>query len=395
MGSVTEVKPPGNVLLSGIVGSTAYGLAHEGSDVDRLGCYAAPTIAFHGLHPPAGRSATWVSADPDAVYHEAGKLVSLILGGNPTVTEILWLNSYETETPLGRDLIAIRGRLTCARAARDAYLGYATQQFRRIENRGDGSFSADTRKRTAKHARHLWRLLYQGTELHQTGHLPVLLSPNRAASCRAFGERVENGDLDVAWEALRDAEEAFGKPGVLPERPDETAAEAWLHCVRAAFYGQEKAHAALPEAVPYSPRPGTLDAVICDIDGTLAIHQGRSPYDYARCGEDALNHVVADYLRTSYGKHGGMRRIILLSGRPETARADTQTWLARHRVPFDELHMRADGDFRNDVIVKRELFDAHVRDRFHVRLVLDDRSRVVALWRSLGIPCWQVNEGDF
>ncbi|MFE0456899.1 nucleotidyltransferase, partial [Streptomyces sp. NPDC058914] len=26
-----------NILLSGIVGSTAYGLAHAGSDVDRLG----------------------------------------------------------------------------------------------------------------------------------------------------------------------------------------------------------------------------------------------------------------------------------------------------------------------------------------------------------------------
>ena len=43
--------------------------------------------------------------------------------------------------------------------------------------------------------------------------------------------------------------------------------------------------------------------------------------------------------------------------------------------------------------MKNELFDAHVRHRFAVRVVLDDRSRVVALWRRLGLTCWQVDYG--
>lgn len=227
-----EIKPPPNVLLSGVVGSTAYGLAHEGSDIDRLGCYAAPTVQFHGLHPPLGKAATWVSTGPDVTFHEAGKLAALLLACNPTVTELLWLNEYETCTPLGSDLIGIRGGFLSAASVRNAYLGYATQQFRRIRNRGDGSFSADTRKRTAKHARHLWRLLYQGTELHQTGYLPVRLSPNRAASCRAFGERIEAGDLDLAETALKDAEVVFDGRGALPDRPDVDAAEQWLWKVR-------------------------------------------------------------------------------------------------------------------------------------------------------------------
>ncbi len=42
-----------HVLLSGIVGSTAYGLAHAGSDIDRLGMFAAPTEQLHGLHRSA------------------------------------------------------------------------------------------------------------------------------------------------------------------------------------------------------------------------------------------------------------------------------------------------------------------------------------------------------
>jgi uncharacterized protein len=243
MGGVTEVKaadaeisPPPNVLLAGVNGSTAYGLATEDSDVDRIGCYAAPTSQFHGLHLPIGKAATWVSTKPDAVYHEAGKLASLLLKGNPTVTEICWLNAYEVMTPEGEALIAIRTSFLSARAVRDAYLGYATQQFGRIRNRGDGSFSADTRKRTAKHARHLWRLIHQGGELHQTGRLPIRLAPEHADYCRAFGEDVAAGNLGVAEWMLRGAEETFAAPGVLPARPDEAKVEAWLQDVRRAYW---------------------------------------------------------------------------------------------------------------------------------------------------------------
>jgi predicted nucleotidyltransferase len=233
-----EVKPPPNVLLAGINGSTAYGLATEDSDIDRIGCYAAPTEAFHGLHLPVGKAATWVSTKPDATYHEAGKLAGLLLKANPTVTEICWLNyyDYDVTTPAGEALIAIRHSFLSAPAVRNAYLGYATQQFRRIRNRGDGSFSADTRKRTAKHARHLRRLILQGDELHRTGRLTVLLSADQAAACRSFGERVAAGDLGLAESALSHAEEAFDRPGVLPDRPDEAAAEKWLQDVRRAYW---------------------------------------------------------------------------------------------------------------------------------------------------------------
>jgi hypothetical protein len=231
-----EVKPPPNVLLAGINGSSAYGLATEDSDVDRIGCYAAPTSQFHGLHLPIGKGATWVSTKPDVTFHEAGKLAVLLLSCNPTVTELLWLNDYEARTPEGDAIIAIRGSFLSAKAVRNAYLGYATQQFGRIRNRGDGSFSADTRKRTSKHARHLWRLLQQGSDVHRTGHLPVLLSPERAGRCRAFGEAVAAGDLDLAAKALANAEAAFDAPGILPDRPDESAAEAWLQDVRRAYW---------------------------------------------------------------------------------------------------------------------------------------------------------------
>lgn len=148
----------------------------------------------------------------------------------------------------------------------------------------------------------------------------------------------------------------------------------------------------VPEVRPYVADPSLPAAVLCDIDGTLADNVARGPYDLERCESDALIAPTADAL-VSFAGRGD--KIILLSGRGEEVRPHTERWLAKHGVRYDELWMRAARDQRGDDVVKGELFDAHVRDRFHVRLVLDDRDRVVALWRRLGLTCWQVDYGDF
>ncbi|WP_431892182.1 nucleotidyltransferase domain-containing protein [Micromonospora haikouensis] len=221
-----------HLLLSGIVGSVAYGLARPGSDVDRIGVFAAPTVAFHGLHPPRE---SVVTTEPDVTLHEAGKYARLALGGNPTATELMWLpdDCYETRTALGDRLIGIRSAFLSAPRVRDAYLGYAAQQFRKLASRGDGTFSADTRRRTAKHARHLARLVHQGRLLYATGVLEIRLAdPERF---RAFGERVAGGELAEARDLLAEAERDFDTTRTpLPQRPDEATVERWLLDVRAA-----------------------------------------------------------------------------------------------------------------------------------------------------------------
>ena len=236
--AVDTGKPdaPPNVLLSGIVGSVAYGLDTEDSDVDQLGVFAAPTERLLGLHPV---QQSIVSSKPDATFHEAGKYATLALKVNPTITELMWLpgDLYEMRTGLGDALIAIRSRFLSRKAVRNAYLGYATQQFRRLKNRGDGSFSADTRKRTEKHARHLYRLHAQGIMLWQTGRLAVRLPHGDAVLCRAFGEKVAAGDLEAGRKVIEWAEHIFDTSrSPLPERPDESAAEGWLQDVRREHY---------------------------------------------------------------------------------------------------------------------------------------------------------------
>ncbi|TDC59557.1 polynucleotide kinase [Micromonospora sp. KC207] len=135
-------------------------------------------------------------------------------------------------------------------------------------------------------------------------------------------------------------------------------------------------------------------AIIVDIDGTLALRGDRSPYDWVRVGEDQPNPAVIELVQTIAA--AGRHRIILLSGRDEVCRRQTEMWLDAQRVQFDELHMRPRKDNRKDSVVKAELYRTLVESRYAVAFVVDDRRQVVEMWRDeLGLTCFQVAEGDF
>jgi len=134
-------------------------------------------------------------------------------------------------------------------------------------------------------------------------------------------------------------------------------------------------------------------AVICDLDGTLALLNGRDPYMASACDQDALNAPVAELLKL---KAQTGSKIILLSGRLDTYKEPTLKWLAQHNISYDFLKMREANDTRKDSIVKREFFDNHVDGKYYVEFILDDRNQVVDLWRDqLNLPCFQVYYGDF
>ena len=144
----------------------------------------------------------------------------------------------------------------------------------------------------------------------------------------------------------------------------------------------------------YQPQDDTLPpAILCDLDGTLAIIHDRSPFDGLRCETDLLNEPIAEIVK-NYAALGV--KIILMSGRDEVARRPTINWLTYNKISYDALYMRATGDARKDSIIKKELYEAHIEGQYLVKFVLDDRNQVVDLWRlELGLPCLQVNYGDF
>lgn len=135
-----------------------------------------------------------------------------------------------------------------------------------------------------------------------------------------------------------------------------------------------------------------MSIVICDIDGTLALRGDRPPYKFEWAGNDSLNNHVAELL-DKYKSDG--LSVVFVTGREEKYRTITQDWLNKHRFAGCMLLMRRDGDPRSDDIVKKEIFDQNLK-QFHVYLVLDDRNRVVEMWRDvLGLVCWQVADGNF
>lgn len=137
-----------------------------------------------------------------------------------------------------------------------------------------------------------------------------------------------------------------------------------------------------------------MKAIICDLDGTLCLHNGRSPYDVDKCDQDLINFQVGDIL----WKYNHTHKILFVSGREDKFRDKTILWLKRNFLHnlFYDLHMRKTGDNRNDAIVKREIFMEHINGKYYIDFVLDDRNRVVDMWRKdLGLQCWQVNYGDF
>jgi len=133
-------------------------------------------------------------------------------------------------------------------------------------------------------------------------------------------------------------------------------------------------------------------AIIVDIDGTLAIRGDRSPFEWNKVHLDSSNYPVmklVSLLKRDYP-------IIVFSGRDSVCREETIKWLKLYEVPTDFVYMRPEKDLRPDTVIKAELYNLHVKGKYHVEFVLDDRDSVVKMWREeLKLPCFQVAYGDF
>ena len=147
-----------------------------------------------------------------------------------------------------------------------------------------------------------------------------------------------------------------------------------------------------PTYAPYE-HTGKRPVVVVDIDGTLAHMKDRSPYDESRVGEDDFDWVVAAAVLGMAKVTGA--HIIVLSGRTEDARYETERWLLRHNFDAKALLMRKKGDQRPDYVIKNEIYDNEIIPNYDVLAVFDDRDQVVRHLRNRGIKVFQVAPGRF
>jgi predicted kinase len=122
---------------------------------------------------------------------------------------------------------------------------------------------------------------------------------------------------------------------------------------------------------------------------TVALCGERDPIDWDAIGLDQPNEGLVWLLEALDGV--GLFQFVFLSGRPEVCRIATEKWLADHvGVEWGRLFMRDTGDSRPDNVIKMEIFDREIRERYNVVGVFDDGDEDISMWKSLGLTVFQV-----
>lgn len=211
---------------------------------------------------------------------------------------------------------------------------------------------------------------------------------------------------------LEEAMERNAKREGAARVPDDVVKKWWkdsggkgfkFYKPRVEIYQQQKGHLSKAMEGP-AYIDGAQEAIICDLDGTLALIHNRSPYDASDCDiKDLPNWPV---IQTVIAHLKAGREVIFCSGREDKYRPETERFIKKYlrivnRLGEDtgayqyQLHMRKTDDFRKDAIIKEEIYSENIEGKYNVLLVLDDRDQVVSYWRSKGLACFQVAEGNF
>lgn len=148
-------------------------------------------------------------------------------------------------------------------------------------------------------------------------------------------------------------------------------------------------HAEDPVDDPDLPR-----ALLVDIDGTVAQMNGRGPFDWHRVGEDKPRQNVIETVQQMWIYTD--TQVVFLSGRDSVCREATEAWL---KVNFGNgsgisLFMRPAGDMRKDSVVKKELYEQHIKGKYNVFAIFDDRPQMIRAWQELGFSDRIFNVGD-
>ena len=135
-------------------------------------------------------------------------------------------------------------------------------------------------------------------------------------------------------------------------------------------------------------------AVIVDLDGTVALHNGRGPFEWERIYTDVCDPRMKNMLTLL---HNSGIHVIFLTGRNKNATAYEQTlaWLQKNFYFNFDLIMRKESDYRAADICKKELYEQFVEGKYNVLCTFEDSIKCIKMWRSLGLLCCAVAENEY
>lgn len=143
-----------------------------------------------------------------------------------------------------------------------------------------------------------------------------------------------------------------------------------------------------------TPNKNLPKAIMVDIDGTVAKNVSRGFFDWHRVSEDYPHDDIINLVKIM--RNQGYN-VIFVSGRDGVCFVDTKNWLERYFNVDDgfRLFMRTEGDNRPDEVIKKEIYYDRIIHNYYIEYVLDDRNKVVKMWRDIGLRVLQVADGDF
>lgn len=243
------ILSPENIILLCTVGSTAHGLALEGTDDrDEMGIVVEPPEYVIGLKlfeqkitrskPEGVRSE---AGDLDQTIYSLRKFCRLALSGNPSILALLFA-PIVTSLAAGSELRE-NSHWFASRRAGKAFLGYMTQQRQRlIGERGQMNVKrpelVDKYGYDTKYAMHMLRLGFQGIEYLETGKLTLPMREPERLDVMAVrhGDWDINEVLTIAGHLERIVEDLLDT-SPLPDQPDYDAVNAWLTKTYARHWG--------------------------------------------------------------------------------------------------------------------------------------------------------------
>ena len=136
--------------------------------------------------------------------------------------------------------------------------------------------------------------------------------------------------------------------------------------------------------------------ILCDIDGTIADNshrqhflEGKKDWDgfFSELVNDLPIQIIIDKV---IQEQANGKEIVFLTGRPERYRYSTTLWLKEYFNFEFKLLMRKDGDRRNKLEIKKEIFEKNFKPD-DIYCVFENDYDLIKMWEGLTLETIRVD----
>ena len=117
-------------------------------------------------------------------------------------------------------------------------------------------------------------------------------------------------------------------------------------------------------------------AVIFDLDNTILFQTNRNPFNWSDLSGDVISpemeQMIELFLESDYA-------ILFVTGRPESAKENTQKFLLEKDIPYDRLYMKQ-GNPKKKAVVHKEATLLEIQKEFNVVLAFEDDDKCAEMY---------------